>query len=201
MVQSLRGFFSKAANYVCYYSDVLPVYPSRKVREELEARGWRYEPPKQPVTMLDRMARGSMHTIPMPRVISPEGVDLSEAGDPALIKRYDDEKEQIAKSIYGVDGLLDRMRHSFDVSAEIPSEKVCNAMKAEGWSFEASKEDIEVIPMASLYTISPAFIQPKTIVKTPEGREVRRGEQGITDQRYLDAKKRISAQVHNIQFS
>jgi|GEM_PF-6583041 len=98
----------------------------------------------------------------------------------------------------------DHVLYLHDVVSVIPTEKVKEGLKAEGWKFEPSKEATVILETAGMpYT--PGNGLPLEVVTTETGANVylgvgedRQNLQSETIDRYEAAKKRIAKSVYGI---
>lgn len=99
----IRKLFSTAASYVGYYSDVLSVIPSDKVRKAMENEGWQFKPSEYCDVAIHTAGDYSLGLgLPLEVVTTEMGTHVYKNSNPETIKLYEDAKKRAAAAIYGI---------------------------------------------------------------------------------------------------
>jgi len=99
----IRKLFSAAASYAGYYSNILSIIPSGKVREALEKEGWQFKSSEYcDVAIHAADGNNSGMGLPLEVVMTETGTHVYKSANPQTIQRYETAKKRAASAVYGI---------------------------------------------------------------------------------------------------
>ena len=183
MTLSIKDRFAKAGAYIGFYTDVISIIPSERVKAQLKEQGYRFEASDYIEAIIHAPTHpGAVGSgLPLEVVVTEAGTNVYRSGDAETINRYEEDKRKAAASIRGFT-TPPSISNYFKYQAAVllaqdgPPKAVRQDLMKKGWQFRPSMTEKEARDhiIAGSMAGGPAAAVPfmTTRVFSPEGEQV-----------------------------